>query len=62
MSSETHATLVSGPEARAAGTPKSGEKYECKACGMAIEVTADCRCSDPNHVRLECCGQSMSKD
>lgn len=60
MTDETHATIVAGPDARAAVIPKSGDKYKCKACGMALEVTADCHCSDPNHVRLECCGQPMT--
>lgn len=62
MTNPVHGTIVSGPDARSAVTPKRGDKYDCKACGMAVEVTADCGCSDPNHVRLECCGQPMTKE
>lgn len=61
MAKQTQPTLVAGPSAHAALTPKKGDKYVCKCCGMAIEVTADCRCDEPNHVRLECCGQPMTK-
>jgi hypothetical protein len=62
MTNPTHATLVAGPDARAAVHPKTGDKYHCKTCGMSISVTADCHCADANHVRLECCGRPMSKD
>jgi len=62
MTNLDHGTIVSGPDARATVIPKGGDKYDCKACGMTIEVTADCHCSDPNCVRLECCGQPMTKE
>jgi hypothetical protein len=30
------------------GSPKKGEKFRCVKCGMAIEVTADCGCDQPD--------------
>ena len=44
-----------------ASTPKSGETYRCKKCGMELKVTADCTCKDPSMVRLECCGQELAR-
>ena len=41
--------------------PKKGDRYRCAKCGMEIEVTADCRCGDPNHVHFHCCGQELRK-
>ena len=42
-------------------SPKLGDKYRCSKCGMAMEITAECKCQDDDHVRFECCGQEMSK-
>jgi hypothetical protein len=41
--------------------PKKGEKFRCEACGMALEITKDCKCQDANQVHLHCCGQEMAK-
>jgi len=54
-------TTTPTPHAQASGTPQRGDRFLCKACGMAIEITADCRCNDPKHVRFECCNQPMAK-
>lgn len=43
------------------GKPKSGEKYRCSKCGMALQVTADCRCEEPSEVHFHCCGQELEK-
>ncbi len=42
-------------------TPKQGEVYRCTECGMEMKVTTDCACDDPQMVRLECCGQDMTR-
>ena len=41
--------------------PKKGDKFECSQCGMAIQVTADCKCKEDEHVHFHCCGQEMAK-
>jgi hypothetical protein len=41
--------------------PKKGEKYICEQCGMALQITADCHCEEPEHVHFHCCGQEMKK-
>lgn len=41
--------------------PKKGEHFRCQQCGMEVQVTNECKCNDPNHVRFECCGQQMRK-
>jgi hypothetical protein len=41
------------------GTPKRGDMYHCERCGMALEITADCKCSGENHMHFECCDQEM---
>ncbi len=41
--------------------PKAGDVYECKTCGMTLEITADCKCADPACVSLACCGAPMAK-
>jgi len=43
------------------GMPKKGDKYQCAYCGMALEITADCRCPDSHQVALQCCGQPLEK-
>jgi hypothetical protein len=40
--------------------PKKGDRYRCKNCGMAIEVTADCTCKE-GHAHFHCCGQMMAQ-
>ena len=42
-------------------TPKKGDKFRCDKCGMAMEITTNCKCQDGDHVHFECCGQEMSK-
>ena len=41
--------------------PKKGERFRCPHCGMELQVTADCKCNDPAHVHLHCCGEEMQK-
>jgi len=41
--------------------PKKGDMYRCEECGMEMEITVDCHCSDRDAVRLECCGQDMAR-
>ncbi|HEY1375617.1 MAG TPA: hypothetical protein VGF55_02425 [Gemmataceae bacterium] len=43
------------------GTPKKGDRFRCRTCGMEIQVTADCRCSEPDHVRFHCCDADLDK-
>jgi len=43
------------------GSPKKGAHFRCAKCGMEVEVTADCRCQDPNMVHFHCCGQELQK-
>jgi hypothetical protein len=43
------------------GHPKQGEKFHCKICGMAIQVTADCRCKDEDGAHFRCCNQEMQR-
>lgn len=41
--------------------PKQGETYRCGGCGMEMDVIVDCNCDNPDHVRLECCGQALTR-
>lgn len=41
--------------------PKKGEKFRCEACGMALEITEECRCKTGEHVHFHCCGKEMVK-
>ena len=50
-----------GAKEMSRSTPKKGERFRCKQCGMELQITADCKCSDPDHVHLECCGKAMTK-
>jgi hypothetical protein len=43
------------------GSPKKGDVYRCAKCGMAIQVTADCRCQQPGMVHFHCCGQELQR-
>jgi len=43
------------------GNPKKGERFRCRQCGMEVQVTADCHCSDPMGVHFRCCGAEMQK-
>jgi len=42
-------------------TPKQGDQFRCQKCGMELEITSDCKCQEPDHVHLQCCGQEMDK-
>jgi hypothetical protein len=42
-------------------TPKVGDRFRCQGCGMEIQLTADCGCSDSSHVQFRCCNQEMRK-
>lgn len=54
-------TKIPSSEKSHAPTPKKGDKYRCDKCGMAMEITVDCKCRDGDHVHFECCDQEMSK-
>ncbi len=41
--------------------PVSGDKFVCQVCGMALTITVDCKCDDPESVRFQCCEQEMKK-
>ncbi len=41
--------------------PKAGDTYECGTCGMALQITSDCKCADAACVSLCCCGAPMAK-
>jgi hypothetical protein len=41
--------------------PKAGERYRCGQCGMEIQVTRECECTEP-HAHFECCGQDLEKE
>lgn len=60
MSGMTEKTSETGSR-KGAGSPKKGEHFQCAKCGMAVEVTADCRCDQPEMVHFQCCGQEMQK-
>jgi hypothetical protein len=60
MNQQTQST-TGQRQATTAGTPKKGDRFRCAYCGMSIEITADCRCQDPGHVALQCCGQPLEK-
>ena len=42
--------------------PRKGDHFRCQKCGMALEITTECKCDDPDHVRFECCGQDMAQE
>jgi len=48
-------------DAGLASRPKKGDRFRCEKCGMALEVTADCRCQAPAHVHFHCCEQEMTR-
>jgi hypothetical protein len=48
-------------EDRGVGHPRQGERFRCSRCGMELEVTKDCGCSDPNGVHFHCCNQEMDR-
>jgi len=49
-------TLAADP---GVGRPKKGERYRCTACGMEVQVTADCHCEDPTMTHFHCCGKEL---
>ena len=64
MSVMTEKMAKASPDAGAKSTgsgPKKGEQFRCQQCGMALQITADCKCKDPDHVHLQCCGEDMQK-
>jgi uncharacterized protein (TIGR02284 family) len=40
--------------------PQVGETYRCEKCGMRIEVTAECNCTDDVLPEFRCCGAEMT--
>lgn len=55
------ATKRRGGEEQSLQTPRKGDAFHCKSCGMALEITADCGCTHPEAVHLQCCGQEMAQ-
>lgn len=49
------------PHSHTSSAPKKGDKFRCEKCGMALEVTADCKCQGDDHAHFHCCGKEMSK-
>ena len=49
------------PNGSNAELPRRGDHYRCRQCGMEIEVTTGCKCSNPDHVQFRCCGHEMAK-
>jgi hypothetical protein len=41
--------------------PKKGDRFRCDTCGMEIQVTADRKCKDRDHVHFHCCGRELIK-
>ena len=41
--------------------PKKGDKFHCDKCGMALQITADCKCQGDDHAHFHCCGEEMKK-
>ncbi len=41
--------------------PKAGDRFRCAGCGMELQVTADCRCPEGEHVHFQCCGREMAR-
>ena len=42
-------------------SPKKGDRFRCRSCGMEIEVTTGCGCDASNHVHFHCCNREMAK-
>jgi hypothetical protein len=59
---ESGAGSENEPHGDATDMPRRGNTYRCEQCGMELQVTTDCACSDPEMVRLECCGQDLTKE
>ena len=39
--------------------PQVGDVLECSICGMTLECTVDCDCTDDNCAELKCCGRPL---
>jgi hypothetical protein len=50
-----------GSQSHSADSRKKGDRFRCSQCGMEVEITADCRCTEPDHVHFQCCGEEMQK-
>jgi hypothetical protein len=46
---------------RGVGIPQQGDVFRCSKCGMALQITEECHCTDASHVHFHCCGQEMEK-
>jgi hypothetical protein len=42
-------------------SPKKGDTFRCRQCGVGIEVTAACKCKEGGHAHFHCCGQEPEK-
>jgi hypothetical protein len=43
------------------GSPKKGERFRCRKCGMEVQITADCACKDQGKVHFHCCDQELQR-
>ena len=59
MSTTTSTTAGQGHAGLA--PPKAGDRFRCDGCGMALQVTADCKSKGDEHVHFHCCGREMTK-
>lgn len=60
---ENKASAVSAktPHMPSKTAPKLGQRFRCQVCGMEVQVTADCKCKDLDHVHFQCCDQEMQR-
>ena len=61
MSQASNEKMPQTGGAKTMNTPHKGDQYHCERCGMALTVTADCKCNEPDHVHLERCGHAMAR-
>ena len=43
-------------------SPKKGERFRCKNCGLEVEVTQACHCNGADCAHFDCCGTEMEKE
>jgi hypothetical protein len=41
-------------------TPQARDSFHCPTCGMELECTRSCGCTDPAMVTLSCCGKDLT--
>jgi hypothetical protein len=64
MMSKKMSAAASGEPAELGGArtvPNQGDHFRCVLCGMELEITRSCKCSDAGQVHFQCCGQEMKE-